>query len=42
VRHRGVVVAGFGFREWAELRKHWLIRYPGTWEWVRCEKEVEQ
>jgi hypothetical protein len=27
---------------YSELREHWLIRYPGTSEFVPCEKEVEQ
>jgi len=27
---------------YAELYEHWLIRYPGTSEFVPCEKEVEQ
>ena len=42
VRPDWVCLSYCGPVSWVELREHWLIRYPGTWEWVLCEKEVEQ
>ena len=42
VRRDGVCLSDYGIVGYEELRADWLIRYPGTWEWVLCEKEVEQ